>query len=99
MRKLSKNREGEKLPTIVEVQDRLAEEIEDAEVIEVESQEKISESVDKAFEVIAENVLKLPKSACLLRSYKSRGGKTSIELETGDFELAVIIKDNDSWGL
>lgn len=102
-RKLSKKREEEKLPAPVEevVEEKTieVEKIADAEVIDVESQERISENVDKAFEVITENVLKLPKESCLLRSYKSKGGKTTIELETSNFELAVTIKNNEAWGL
>lgn len=103
VRKLSKKREEEKLPATVEevVEEKTIEDekIADAEVIDVESQERISENVDKAFGVITENVLKLPKESCLLRSYKSKGGKTTIELETSNFELAVTIKDNEAWGL
>lgn len=106
MRKLSKRKvEEEKLPAVAEevVEEKTTEEAEekiaDAEVIDVESQERISENVDKAFGVITENVLKLPKESCLLRSYKSKGGKTTIELETSNFELAVTIKDNEAWGL
>lgn len=103
VKKLSKKREEEKLPATVEevVEEKTIEDekIADAEVIDVESQERISENVDKAFGVITENVLKLPKESCLLRSYKSKGGKTTIELETSNFELAVTIKDNEAWGL
>lgn len=104
VRKLSKKREEEKLPATVEevVEEKtieVEEKVADAEVIDVESQERISENVDKAFGVITENVLKLPKESCLLRSYKSKGGKTTIELETSNFELAVTIKDNEAWGL
>ena len=103
VRKLSKRKEEEKLPATIEevVEEKTIEDekIADAEVIDVESQERISENVDKAFGVITENVLKLPKESCLLRSYKSKGGKTTIELETSNFELAVTIKDNEAWGL
>ena len=103
VKKLSKRKEEEKLPATVEevVEEKTieAEKVADAEVIDVESQERISENVDKAFGVITENVLKLPKESCLLRSYKSKGGKTTIELETSNFELVVTIKDNEAWGL
>ena len=103
VRKLSKRKEEEKFPAPVEevVEEKTveAEKVADAEVIDVEAQERISENVDKAFGVITENVLKLPKESCLLRSYKSKGGKTTIELETSNFELAVTIKDNEAWGL
>ena len=65
----------------------------------LENNSPITEKLDIAFGVITNKVLKLPAEECVLTAYKQKAVNTVLTVATSDFEVTVLIKDNERWGL
>lgn len=81
-------------------------EVENADIKEVvdESKEEVEETtslenIEKATSVIQDKVTKLRFEDCVVTGFTQKATTTKVTLNSADFEVTVIIKDNERWGL
>lgn len=86
-----------------EIEDILKEDCEEEGVtypIENSKEEITSlENIEKAFDVVKDRVLKLSSDECVLTGFVQKSANTKVTINTADFEVTVLIKDNERWCL